>query len=95
MGGQPEELEEKPQHIVEAHKHSWKHRAEILASRQCGCFDCCQLFSPDEVNTWIEEEGTALCPRCGNDTVLPEKLGLYFLTTELLKEMHIYWCDAE
>ena len=33
-----------PKHIVEVHEFSWKHKDRILASKQCGCFDCCQLF---------------------------------------------------
>ena len=79
-----------PQHIVEAHKFSWKHKAQILASKQCGCFYCRQLFSPGEIEGWLEREGTAICPRCGIDSVLPEKPGVH-LTAELLEEMHRYW----
>ncbi len=79
-----------PQHIVEAHKFCWKHKAQILASKQCGCFYCRQLFSPHEIEGWLEREGTAICPRCGIDSVLPEKPGVD-LTAELLEEMHRYW----
>ena len=75
-----------PQHIVEVHELSWKHKALILASKQCGCFHSCQR----KIEEWPEREGTAICPRCGIHSVLPEKSGVG-LTAELLEEMHRYW----
>jgi cytosine/creatinine deaminase len=82
---------EKPRHIVEAHRFCKRHKAQVLASKQCGCFYCLQLFSPSEIEIWLGEgEGTAMCPRCGIDAVLPERPGVE-LTAELLEEMHHYW----
>lgn len=65
--------------ILTAHKHSSRHRVEVLSSNQCACFHCLDTFSPSEIRDWIDwpmdtapdlqlEAGTtALCPSCGID----------------------------
>lgn len=50
---------------------SQKHRDQILHSEQCGCYYCIQLFPPSEINDWIDDDQTAMCPKCGIDSVLP------------------------
>lgn len=80
--------------IIRAHRHSIRHRDEILASSQCGCFYCEALYSPAEVTDWVDEwEGvgqTALCPRCGIDSVIGSECG-YPLTPEFLSDMRTHW----
>jgi hypothetical protein len=63
-----------------AHKRSTRHRAEIEASTVCGCFHCEEIFAPSEIEDWIDtrnpmSEQTALCPRCGIDSVIGDKAG--------------------
>jgi len=42
----------------------------------CGCFYCLERFTPNEIEEWIDDENgekalaTALCPKCGMDSVL-------------------------
>jgi hypothetical protein len=55
---------------IAAHKHSSRHRAEIEASERCGCFFCFRSFASVEIKTWIDANQTALCPRCGVDSVI-------------------------
>lgn len=31
---------------VKAHRHSIRHREEVLGSELCGCFYCLHIFSP-------------------------------------------------
>lgn len=74
--------------LLEAHRHAANHRAEIEASTQCGCFSCMQLFPPSEIIAWTgwddadldnletAEGTTALCPRCGSETVIGNGSGL-------------------
>ena len=39
--------------IIRAHRHSIRHREEVLASERCGCFYCCAVFPPWEIKkTW-------------------------------------------
>jgi hypothetical protein len=80
--------------IIRAHRHSSRHREEVLASEQCGCFYCCTIFRPSEIEDWTDEwEGvgqTALCPRCGIDSVIGSESG-YPVTPEFLAAMKAHW----
>ena len=66
----------------------------------CGCFYCRETFPPSEIVYWvydnpdvegISSEGTtALCPRCGIDSVIGSRSG-YPITTEFLEAMNGHW----
>ncbi len=79
---------------VRAHRHSIKHREEILASDLCGCFYCLEVFPPSTIGTWVDMSNdagqTALCPHCSVDSVIGSKSG-YSLTDEFLRRMHTHW----
>ncbi len=79
-----------PADILSAHSHCSRHRSEIESSQTCGCFYCCETFAPQEISDWIDEGATAMCPRCGIDSVLGSSSGLS-LTKEFLEEMNRYW----
>ena len=80
-----------PEDIREAHTHSARHRKEILASKQCGCFYCKAIFTPDKIEEWIDTDNNcALCPECGIDSVIGDKSG-YPITKAFLSKMHKYW----
>lgn len=77
--------------IIAAHKHSSNHREELLSSENCGCFHCLKIYSPTEIEDWIDEnDSCALCPNCGIDSVIGSKSG-YPITTEFLRQMHQHW----
>jgi hypothetical protein len=81
-----------------AHKYSSNHRAELEKDRICGCFDCLRIFSPSEIEEWVPEtmDGecvTAVCPYCGDDSIIGESSG-YPITKEFLKKMHDKWMKA-
>ena len=78
-----------------AHKRSAKHRAEIEASSGCGCFYCKNTFAPGEIVEWTDTDNagvgqTALCPRCGIDSVIGDRSG-FPITPEFLATMHKAW----
>jgi len=86
---------------IDAHKHSTCHQVEILASEVCGCFYCLANFRPTEILDWVEEppdvtDGvspigeTALCPKCGIDSVIGTASG-YPVTKEFLTRMKEHW----
>lgn len=58
-----------------AHKSCSSHKTEILTADLCGCFYCKQTFLPSEIDEWIEEKigETAICPKCGIDSILSSK----------------------
>lgn len=76
--------------IFAAHRHSLKHRADIDVSASCACFNCIARFVPDDIKEWTDDGQTALCPRCGIDSVLGSASGVS-LDTDFLKEMRAYW----
>lgn len=80
--------------VVAAHQHSRRHRTEVRQSDTCACFYCLQVFSPDAIVEWIDEvDGvgtTALCPKCGIDSVLGCASG-YPMAGDFLEAMHRHW----
>jgi hypothetical protein len=82
-----------PDHI-RSHRHSIRHREEVIASQECGCFYCLTIFPPEEIENWVDEwEGvgqTALCPRCGMDSVIGSQSG-YPITADFLAAMKSHW----
>lgn len=84
--------------LEEAHKHSSKHKEEIFESELCGCFYCEAIFCPSKIKEWVDEDKnnvgqTALCPKCGIDSVIGKKSGFPVEDRKFLKEMHKYWFD--
>jgi hypothetical protein len=80
--------------LESAHRRSRGHRDEVLSGELCGCFYCRETFQPVEIEKWIDERDgtgtTAICPRCGIDSVIGSRAG-FALTPEFLREMHDYW----
>jgi hypothetical protein len=86
------------------HRHSSDHRDRVERSTRCGCFYCLATFPPVEITDWIDpdpadversgERGTtALCPRCGIDSVLPDDVPGAPLSADLLEAMKQYWFE--
>jgi hypothetical protein len=75
--------------LEHAHRASIQHRAAILASRACACFHCLARFTPAEIDAWTDDGSTALCPRCGIDSVLGD--GSVSLDDALVLAMQQRW----
>lgn len=78
--------------LKEVHHYSARHRHMVDRAGTCGCVCCGAIFSSDEIDTWCDdpEEGmsatrgtTALCPRCGSDSILPDNIPGVPLNVEL------------
>ena len=77
--------------VTAAHKFSIYNRKQLGKSKKCGCFYCCEIFTPDEITNYLNEsEGTALCPHCGIDSVIGDASG-YPITKEFMQSMHERW----
>jgi len=82
--------------VVFAHDCSHNHKNELETKQKCGCFYCLAIFDSSEIIEWIEHpnpcdyKGTALCPKCGIDSVIGESSG-YPITPEFLKAMNDKW----
>jgi hypothetical protein len=93
-----------PAPIRDAHTHCTRNGIELEKSTTCGCFYCTSIFPPSEIVDWVEEKSegkidiaanakansTALCPRCGIDSVIGSASG-FPITTEFLTELKTYW----
>lgn len=80
------------QFLKNAHKGSSCHEDEIINSSLCACFYCYEMFSPSEIDDWIDEGArgkTAACPKCSIDSVLSSKYPID--DKEFLVEMYKYW----
>jgi hypothetical protein len=75
---------------IRAHKHCFKNREEIVKSQLCGCFYCLAIFAPGEVTHWIDEDRTAMCPKCDIDSVIGSASG-FSIDSVFLKQMETYW----
>ena len=80
--------------MVVAHKHSSNHRDEVERSDRCGCFYCSSTYAPSAIIEWVDEiDGrgtTALCPRCGIDSVIGSA-DSYPLDRDFLSKMNKHW----
>lgn len=76
-------------HVL-AHRRCVMHRIELEKSDLCGCFYCMANFSPSTIDKWIDQEQTALCPKCGIDSVIGSASG-FPITKEFLEQMYAHW----
>jgi len=75
---------------ISAHKWSSYHRETLRQSEVCGCFYCLGIFPPSEIEDWTDDDDTALCPKCGIDSVIGSISG-YPIQREFLQKMHDHW----
>jgi uncharacterized paraquat-inducible protein A len=76
--------------VEAARKHSARHRGEIAASTVCGCFYCQSIFQANEIRDWVNDGQSALCPRCGINSVIGDASG-FPLSPVFLAKMNQRW----
>ena len=82
-----------------AHRHCTSNEAELANSALCGCFHCLRVFYPAEIEDWTddgardEDPRTALCPRCGIDSVIGDASGYDVEVLGFLPAMHAHWFE--
>ena len=65
-------------------------REMLEKSSKAGCYYCMKIYDASEVTDFLEQEETALCPKCGIDSVLPSS-SPYELTAENLSKLYRFW----
>ena len=75
---------------ISAHEWSSYHRGTLRESEACGCFYCLEVFPPSEIEDWTDDDDTALCPKCGIDSVISSVSG-YPIERSFLQKMHDHW----
>ncbi len=78
--------------LKSAHPHGANHKREVEISQVCGCFYCCATYPTAQIAEWLEDlDGTALCPRCGIDSVIGSASGYPVADETFLRAMHRFW----
>lgn len=62
--------------LADAHRKSIRHREAVSKAERCGCFHCLAQFDPTRIERWVDGGVTALCPKCGIDSVLALEPGM-------------------
>lgn len=76
--------------LTDAHKHSSNNVEEVKSSTLCGCFFCRRIYAASEIEEFIDNGQTALCPYCGVDAVIGDASG-YVVTDDILTDMYSKW----
>ena len=63
---------------------------EIAHSRRCGCYHCKSTFNAGNIIDWVDDEQTAVCPLCFQDTVIGDGSVHEACSKSLLDHMHFY-----
>lgn len=76
--------------VDKAHPHRTNNLAALCRSAVSGCFYCLAIYPPSEITEWIDHGNSALCPKCGIDSVLAADSG-YPITTAFVTKMYARW----
>ncbi|MBQ8640874.1 MAG: cytoplasmic protein [Clostridia bacterium] len=78
--------------VILAHEYCTANQEMLQKDHICGCFYCLKIFPPSDITDWIHDRKgkTAICPRCGIDSVIGESAG-YPITGEFLLAMKEHW----
>lgn len=88
--------------LLVAYRYLTNNWVQIQASNMCGCCHCLQTFPPDAVVAWTGlhfdelddpeaiQRQTALCPLCGNESVLGNGAG-FPVDPDFLGRMNEAW----
>ncbi|CAM4122797.1 cytoplasmic protein [Bacillus luti] len=77
-------------HFKESHRFCSRNRNSLEKDVICGCFYCLEIFNPEKITEWWDDDNTAVCPHCGIDSIIGESSGLK-ITENFLGEMHKRW----
>ena len=70
--------------LKELHDLCIYNKQELTKKPQfCICFQCMEKFHSPQIREWTDEGKSAICPKCGVDSVLP--------IDYLVQEMNKYW----
>src|SRR3546814_13541343 len=79
---------------IDAHPHCNNNRSELAASEIASCFYCCEIFDPKEVKDWVDRNDTALCTKCGIDSVIGAASGFPVGNPKFLEQMREKWFEC-
>lgn len=77
-------------------KDEWKkwvkctiyNKQKLKESNNCGCYYCFSVYTYSKIDDWCDRGETAICPKCGIDSVAPFDLNNHEEEMEILKAAH-------
>ena len=83
--------------LQKAHKHCTNNKSELENSDKCGCFYCFEIYDPREIlddkDTFWLDESTAICAKCGVDSVIGDASG-FSIDKLFLELMGFEWFNG-
>ena len=76
--------------VQEASTYSIYNMKELKKSKKAGCYHCTSIFDSSDITETVDHGETAMCPKCGIDSVLPES-SPFILDLETLAILNRYW----
>ncbi len=72
--------------------HAYRsHNKDLIAkSEKCYCFYCKSVIKSSEIERYLDKEPTALCPKCGIDSIIPDAIN-EAVDESIISKMHEYW----
>lgn len=83
-------LERKEDWMRDAHMHTSYNRSEIEHSKSCCCISCQTFFNPTEVDYYIDNGQTGMCPYCGIDALIADASGMK-ITDSMLIDLYMHY----
>ena len=81
---------EKEEQLKRLHTYSSHNRNLVLMANRCCCFCCQRSMDSREIQHYTNNGQTALCPKCGIDSIIPDSVG-ESIDQATIAEMHEYW----
>lgn len=79
--------------IKELAKKSSDNQSELRSCIKCGCYYCVSIYTVYEIKNYTDD-GTAICPYCGQKTVISSRSGGD--DEQLLEDMHsLFYPDID
>ena len=58
--------------MIDVYCSSIYNKKELSGEKVCGCYYCLSIFSASEIEEWVDDGQTAICPHCGIDSVISD-----------------------
>lgn len=81
---------EKEAQMERLHSYSSHNNKLVNNADKCYCFYCMSGFDSIEIDSYIDEGQTALCPKCGIDSVIPDNIDEE-INEAIILDMNRYW----
>ncbi len=72
------------------HAYSLHNRDMVLRSKKCYCFFCREAFESGDIEDFVDDGQTALCPRCRISAIIPDCVEEE-IDGQTVSDMNEYW----